>query len=956
MSEILTGCESIQENLTCKTATLINVNSQATEGIIGSLPLVTLDVSCLLGLETIGGWYQVIGDGNIFTMTACSLDISKSVGISVFTGDCSELECIERQSRQIVDCENGNGRAISFASKPGTPYTILVSGLPIGADLLSSFDISSGSSFDSLLVRRLQEPKLEIDFRLEFAGSAAPNNSKCGTSLPITFGIPVEGSTMGLLTTNKTCQDSEKAGAWYSVAGSVPTEDGVIVYKADTCSFDSNFYHMMSVYRGDRCGSHECVDVDVLPCPNGSSGQQVYWSTSLQENYQIFVHSSDTIEASAFDAGSFPINILDHSFDAIEASFYDAGSFHINVAYHSRLANDQCNSALEFELNRDGTVMGKTSGSTPDINSIANSSCGAGGSGAWYHFTGTGAIYQASTCSNETDHETGIQVYSGECGRLTCIDSGYGNKAKAICNDGKASFVNFKTIADIDYYILVTSRESKTGNFGLQVTEIQPPENNECSAAIAIPLEESVASLGSTRQATIDFPGGYYCGVPLEAPGVWYEIEGTGRGMGISICHADDFDSAISVFKGSSCGNLECVTGSSAINSMCTYGRGADASFFGDEYTKYHVYVHGKAGFPSNTGDFTISYSEFGILEVNEFCPLAHSVPTNGNRVQGSTEDATHASVPSSTCGVPITNPGLWYTFQGNGKSFEISACSKDEGSFDVSVSVFAGGPGEGCESLTCLTGTTYLETVCSSAQGQRTLQGGSLSGAFRLMTENNQDYYIFVHGTGTEGVGDFDLYVLDENLAGSMTASPTETPVRYGKDLYRWVPVNATEAISIATDYLALDILDPPFGNATLQGFIIQYVPLLDFSGDDIMTVQGCNERECYRFDVTINVMGKKTKIDPSAKEAGDEGWNKMWLFLLLMLPLIPCGCLCYYISCQNKQQDDFDIDQNDGDTSNNNDTFDQDEEGSLLHHRGPDSNADVEDWEFSEIKGEVP
>merc|ERR1712176_1514189 len=182
--------------------------------------------------------------------------------------------------------------------------------------------------------------------------------------------------------------------------------------------------------------------------------------------------------------------------------------------------------------------------------------------------------------------------------------------------------------------------------------------------------------------------------------------------------------------------------------------------FYAEPNTKYRVYIHGQSGSNNGIGDFNLNYKEFNILEANEFCPAAREVPTDGTRVQGSTEDATHASIPTASCGVPITNPGLWYTFKGNGQPFEIRACSEDEGEFDVSISIFEGGPG-GCDALTCLTGTTFIDTVCGATSQQRFLQGGGISpvSEFRFMTEG-KDYYMFVHGQdGAQGVGDFSLY-----------------------------------------------------------------------------------------------------------------------------------------------------------------------------------------------------
>jgi len=487
--------------------------------------------------------------------------------------------------------------------------------------------------------------------------------------------------------------------------------------------------------------------------------------------------------------------------------------------------------------------------------------------------------------------------------------------------------------------------------------EIVPSDNNLCEEAIA--LEESPV-LGSTREATVDFFSGDYCGVSLDNPGVWYEIEGTGEGMEISTCLEKNFDSAISVFKGL-CNSLECVSGSSATNPSCTGVPGAAVSFLSEANTKYLVYVHGKSGSEIAMGNFTVLYNEFSVLETNEFCSSALSIPLDGSRIQGSTENATHASIPASSCGTGITNPGLWYTFQGNGNPFEISACSRDEGDFEVSTSVFAGGPG-GCGSLTCLTGKNFFQNVCSGVQESRNLENGSSGSSFRLLTEEDTDYYVFVHGTGEDGVGDFELFVRDEGnhvvptLSPSSTPSynPSDTPIQYGKDLHRWVPINS-DPLAISTDYLDLNIIDPPKGNATIEKNIIIYVPLVNFSGDDTMTIDGCNDGECYRFDVTVNVMGDK--LYP--KLTDDKGWNKRLLLLLLLL-LVPCVCLPLYLFHRNKQRDNRASNYtrnsiNESEAFNIN-SFDEQQKSSQFINRskllGSEIDSNVDMWDSSNDK----
>lgn len=901
-----------ERNLLCQNAIPFSSATSPVESTISALPVLGIEGPCLSGLETVGGWYQVAGNGNIFTLTACSLEPSKSVGISVFTGSCSESECIEHQSRQIAACENGNGHSASFTTEDGKPYNILISGIPVGSPLPGSEDSSTSSEKE----RRHLESDLTPDFRLTVKEQETPANGKCGNALPASFNKAVKGNTLGLLTTFETCQGDEKSGAWYTIEGSEPVEeDGIFVYEANTCNQESNFFNTISVFKGNSCSDHECVDVDVLPCPSGWFGQQVFWSTGVKENYQIFVHSDNSIEAQT----------------------YNAGSFEMELTFDDRLANDQCNAALDVEINREESVRSTTRGAKPDMYAIENSSCGTGDAGAWYKVRGTGTVLQASTCASGTDFKTSIQVYTGQCGFLRCVDFAAGNKA--LCEDGKGSVVNFKTQEGLDYFILVTGRrEGQAGTFRLQVNEQNAEKNNECGEAIKLAKDTAVD--GSTLLATVDFPQGESCVVPLDTPGVWYTIEGAGKAVEVSTCQNNDFDAAISIFQGNCPISLECVAGSSAVDPKCANGKGVATSFYGEKGTTYHVYVHGAPFSSNHIGDFTISYNEFEITEANEFCPQALEIFSDGSRVRGSTEDSTHASIPMSSCGVDITNPGLWYTVSGNGQPFEITACSVDEGEFDVSISVFEGGLG-GCDSLTCLSGTTFVES-CSSAQGRRELQ--LASSAFRFMSKPKTDYFIFVHGTD---VGDFDMYVRDEMVDGFGTEAPTATPIRHGKDLFRWIPVN-TRALVIPTDYLDLEMLYPPvLGNASIAGYQIKYTPPKDFVGDDVMTLIGCNDGECYRFEVIVHVMGEK--IDPASAES--EGWNKMWLLFLLLLVIIPLICLpfiCFFKNKKRNQDDIHDDNFSNSQSQFNDDPFDRNSNQMSSRRGMNDSSGD--DWESSD------
>merc|ERR1719464_726722 len=118
-----------------------------------------------------------------------------------------------------------------------------------------------------------------------------------------------------------------------------------------------------------------------------------------------------------------------------------------------------------------------------------------------------------------------MYVYSGKCNGLTCVDHEGGNGA--LCEDikepVKSATVNFKTQDGVDYYILVTGRRGKVGNFGVKVTEIDTTPNNECENGEPLDLdgwEDNVVAVeGSTLQATADFSStDDVCGVPLNSP------------------------------------------------------------------------------------------------------------------------------------------------------------------------------------------------------------------------------------------------------------------------------------------------------------------------------------------------------------------------------------------------------------------------------------------------------
>jgi len=571
---------------------------------------------------------------------------------------------------------------------------------------------------------------------------------------------------------HRTCNGEAREGAWYKIeAGSVSADE---VIQASTCFPETNTMNTMSVFRGNDCEALECVATDSMPCKNGEVGNIFYWSSESDEDYYVFVHS------------------VNSSDDTAQLATFSDGSLLLNVLSFPMTPNDECDSA-DNVLTDGSFYYGVTEGATPEIG--YNSTCGIESAGVWYKVNGTGSSLQATTCLPETDHSTQIHIFSGEsCGALTCISVEANNSA--VCSDANiatnSATVNWESETDVEYFILVGSGDGSVGKFGLKVTELNAATNNACTGAESV--LPGATGTSSIAAATNSFPYGAYCGLPLDTAGVWYEMEGTGNGMSFSTCPGNDYSSAISVFTGSDCDELQCVTGVATGDPNCGYD-GVTATWLSQTNETYYIYVHGSA--PNSYGSFEFLVDEFEISESNSVCSEALPLTDNESSfIQDSTENATY-SAPTDTCGVEITSPGLWYTFEGTGYPFEISACksdaSNDTDTFDPSISLFSG---KSCGELECVSGTTFSDQICGAIDDLNTtnrfLQDSTSSpdsfppGRSVVNSQEGVTYHLLLHGQGPsslndtnfgDNVGNFELTV--RSLAPP-SAPPTAAPASF--------------------------------------------------------------------------------------------------------------------------------------------------------------------------------
>jgi hypothetical protein len=138
-------------------------------------------------------------------------------------------------------------------------------------------------------------------------------------------------------------------------------------------------------------------------------------------------------------------------------------------------ANDQCETAIVLSSSSSNQVLfGTTLNSTKDT----LNNCGenfVNSPGVWYVVQNysESKVVTISTCSNATNFDTAISVYAGtSCESQNCLG---GRNDDGECDVDTHSTFSWHTTAGENYYVLVHgNQEEDVGDFGLQVTVVEP--------------------------------------------------------------------------------------------------------------------------------------------------------------------------------------------------------------------------------------------------------------------------------------------------------------------------------------------------------------------------------------------------------------------------------------------------------------------------------------------------
>jgi hypothetical protein len=254
-----------------------------------------------------------------------------------------------------------------------------------------------------------------------------------------------------------------------------------------------------------------------------------------------------------------------------------ASNFNICVT-HAGLANDLCQGATPITsntscINTPGTTVGGSyaAAGMTECN-VYNSS------DVWYTFVAQSPSPTITVASTSGNGRIQVQIYSGSCGSLTCIDGTTGNSGTTKSFNPSPNLTIGQT-----YYVRVTTNNGSTTTFNLCIVDptlASPPANDNCSSATSLTPGSSCVNTGGTLAgATVSSPAvASTCGSP--GADVWYSFVATANFPTISLSNiGSNIQSGtayIQILSGT-CGSqtsLYCTSGTGSSLSLTPGGTG----------------------------------------------------------------------------------------------------------------------------------------------------------------------------------------------------------------------------------------------------------------------------------------------------------------------------------------------------------------------------------------------
>ncbi|MCF8459530.1 MAG: PKD domain-containing protein [Flavobacteriales bacterium] len=368
--------------------------------------------------------------------------------------------------------------------------------------------------------------------------------------------------------------------------------------------------------------------------------------------------------------------------------------------------NDLCVNATPIVCGE--SVTGSTVGAT----NTNPSTCQPTALGVWYEFVGDGNAVTISTDNPGTTFDTELSV-TLTCGATTCFandDDG---------GTGTTSELSFTSVNGQSYFIQVSSYNAGVGSYELSVACAAPPANDLCANAIEVFCNDAIS--GSTDfSSNVGAPTGI-------GKGVWYKYTGNNQLVTVGTCTSTSgFDTEIAVFAGD-CNNR--IDVGSDDDGCSPY---SELSFEAWAGLDYYIYVGHWSPTAGTTGNFDLTVSCAALpVPLNDLCGSATALVC-GDFFIGSTAGATATGELACTGN---GDPGVWYSFVGDGTDYTISA---DGSGFDTYLAV-----------------STSCGGACVAENDDIDFEGGNWASEIpNFPTVNGQTYYIYLTsvwgGSGT--------------------------------------------------------------------------------------------------------------------------------------------------------------------------------------------------------------
>jgi hypothetical protein len=335
-------------------------------------------------------------------------------------------------------------------------------------------------------------------------------------------------------------------------------------------------------------------------------------------------------------------------------------------------------------------------------------------SGRFFAYYGTGGIMIASTCNGISDFAAKLSVYSGKCSSPVQIahyesplSCGTGREIYWKSEAGQYYYIHVSASAQHQQQVIVTP---SLGKFGLMVSsgggEVCATAFGPVVPAVADDDDQSEVNYwaveGWTVPALVDPMTN--CGAAASSEkvyGKWYKTIGTGSAMEWQTSFHESSNegttgAAISVFRGSSCAQLECVDYDDHDGMVVWKSRAGE---------QYYVLVAA----PTSNSSLPATLQEPSLFSAsvkqwNNVCDFTtatdfEALPTDGTVVYGRTmgwseftfSPPTPAITYISNCAVSeLANDGrnAWYTVIGTNSTLVASACSRSIGAASLDVLV----------------------------------------------------------------------------------------------------------------------------------------------------------------------------------------------------------------------------------------------------------------------------